>query len=574
MAISRTGRLWADIYLGFLVVAASIAVVTGIAGLHVRDGGVSLGMLLLLATATELYPLVSQAAASSLIAPILYVALLLYGWPGAVTVAAVGVTLGQVALRRSPRVILFNAAQYAIAAAAGARLSALDGRGALAPPAALLFVLGYYAASNLLGHGYLWIRGDRISRSHLKAVGRVELPSLLLASAAIAALVALQAAGDRVDPLGLAFFFLPFIGLGLVLRQAQDARLYQQQVLELVGALADSTATDARGSLSAIARALCREGSADAAVIIRLGQSPMELARWPGAADIGRHGARALGRLARMRGGTLEVRCGRPGERLQSWYVAVSPEGNVAVAAGRRRPYAYFGQMRRLVRTAATVAAATLEREELQRRQREVWLSAERARLARRVHDTLAQDLAALSMELASAERAAPGEGFLRLLLQQARGEAQSALKEVREAIVALSPEAEATDIPAALESLRAQYRTRGFNLSVELDGSLPCLPPEAAAALMRAAAEGVRNAFKYAGKEARLELSRTGAEVVLRIVDQGRGRAPGPAAGTGLGLRLLRQEIEHRGGRVDLRRHRRGAELEIAIPLPEGVGA
>lgn len=565
------GRLWSDAYLFLVAVAGASAIGVALSSLRLLETGDSLATLLLLASLTELYPLVASGASSSLIAPVLFVAFAIFGWPGAVLAAAGGIVLAQVALRRSLRIIVFNASQYVLAVAVGAHLPEWIHAPALSAPSAVLFFAGYYLASNFLSHGYLVVRGDILGRAHLRALLAVELPSLLLSLAAAAALLSLHAVGDRVNPLGLAFFFLPFIGLGFVLRQAHDGRLYQQQVLRLVSVLTAEPAAEAGSPLARVAQEMCRGAMADCAVLLRLGRVPRVLAGWPVASE--ERTARTVARLARRRGGSVEARRAGPRSRLQSWYAVVEPKGGIAVVIGRGRPFAYFGQMRRLVRTAAGVAAALLEREDLLARRQQAMVTAERTRLAQTIHDTLAQDLAAQGMDLAAAEREARGER-MRDLLRRARGANRQALTQVRDAIWALQPQRPEGDFAEAMRTLQAEYRARGFTLEVTLPQRLPPLSSEAAGVLRQGAAEAVRNAFKHAGGSASLRVRALDGEVVMQVVDEGR-RHPSPQMpGTGLGLRLLGQEVNRCGGRMELRPTGEGTEFELRLPVRAGASA
>ncbi len=568
-----SGRGWADAYLYVLLASALGASGVAVLRLHPGAGLASFVTLCVLAAAAELYPLIVRGAASSLIATILWVAFLSLGWAGAVLAALVGAVLGQVALRRAPRVIAFNAAQYILSAAVGAHAARLGHTSPVSIAAVALFLAGYYLTSNFLSYGYLLVRGDGIGRRHLQAVAAVEAPSLGLSLMAGLALLALHAGGDRVDPLGLAFFFLPFIGLGYVLRQSQDARLFQRQTLSLVNVLTAQPAGVLEDALRAMAGEICRDGAADAAALLKVSGPPRVLATSEHPNRKFEQRARAVGRLARMRGGEVQIRRIRPGEELQSWYAATGPEKAVAVVIGRRHPYAYFGQMRRLVRTAAGVLAALLEREQSLRRRQEAVVTAERARLARRIHDTLAQDLVALGVEIGAAERAVAQESVRDLLLH-ARAEARQALGRVREAIVALEPVGEHTDLFGVLQGLQAEYRGRGSELEIKVEEDLPELVGEVAQALVYGAVEGVRNAFKHSGGAVALRIAAEGQQVVLRVTDGGPAVQDGEPHGTGLGLRLLEQAVRRCGGQLELRHLPGGSEFELRVPLTEGAGS
>jgi signal transduction histidine kinase len=87
-------------------------------------------------------------------------------------------------------------------------------------------------------------------------------------------------------------------------------------------------------------------------------------------------------------------------------------------------------------------------------------------------------------------------------------------------------------------------------------------------------ATEGVRNAFKHADGSVTLQIAAADGQVVLQVLDSGRSAREGEPRGTGVGLRLLGQEVDRYGGHVEFRRLPEGSRFELRLPLAAGVGA
>ena len=207
----------------------------------------------------------------------------------------------------------------------------------------------------------------------------------------------------------------------------------------------------------------------------------------------------------------------------------------------------------------------------------------ERRRLARELHDELAQSLSAISAAAASirttAERDCP------TLVPEAERLAQTAMALMRSLRATLQnlrpPEIEDFGLAASLAALaRDQERAAGGRLAVavELDSDLNELPPTAAAHVYRIVQEGLTNIGKHAeARHARiaLELRPASAEQTasrrrwldLTIENDGCD-AVGTATGKGLGLIGMRERAMALGGQLDVVRVDRGFRLQAVIPF------
>jgi signal transduction histidine kinase len=170
--------------------------------------------------------------------------------------------------------------------------------------------------------------------------------------------------------------------------------------------------------------------------------------------------------------------------------------------------------------------------------------AAERARIARELHDSLGHHLAALSVNLELASRVA--EGSAAPPISAARESAQTLLGEVRSVVNATRAESE-VELRQALVVLASGVDRPRVHL--ELPSGALALAPPAAHALFRAAQEAITNAVRHAAAgNLWLEVRYEDGGVALAARDDGRGAAVVTA---GNGLQGMRERVEALGGRL-----------------------
>jgi signal transduction histidine kinase len=199
-------------------------------------------------------------------------------------------------------------------------------------------------------------------------------------------------------------------------------------------------------------------------------------------------------------------------------------------------------------------------------------VSAERLRIARDLHDGLAQDLAFIA---AHSERLAREFGADHPLAIAA----SRALAASRGQIVDLEAST-ASSTEAALREVAAEFGGRfGVDVKVDVDaaGTAARLEPSEHERheLVRIAREAIANAVRHGG--ARTVTVRLGSRrdnLLLRISDDGcgfNGSAGGQTSGTGLGLRTMRERAGHLGAHLRTR-HREGGGAEIDVVARPGA--
>jgi signal transduction histidine kinase len=198
----------------------------------------------------------------------------------------------------------------------------------------------------------------------------------------------------------------------------------------------------------------------------------------------------------------------------------------------------------------------------------------ERRRIAQDLHDGVIQDLAGLgyAMPIVAAHLSSGPEAA------DARDAVQHVSTCLSRDVAALRsmltdiypPDLEGEGLLAAVEELAQRAEDAGVLVSVHVTPGFSA-PLDAARLAYRVVREGLRNVLRHAHADtAEVQLSRLTDSVVVRVVDDGRGPGPDPAATPGhLGLRLLEDTVRDLGGRLDLSAGAAGgAILEAVFPI------
>jgi signal transduction histidine kinase len=202
---------------------------------------------------------------------------------------------------------------------------------------------------------------------------------------------------------------------------------------------------------------------------------------------------------------------------------------------------------------------------------------AERARLAREIHDTLAQGFVGISSQLDAVSMIMPADPEqARRYLDLARKMARHSLTEARRSVMDLRASVlEGQDLAAALQSGTAQWiEGSKVELSVDVSGPPNHLSQDMEQHLLRIAQEAVINVLKHAGaSRIWVKLHTEARRIYLRIVDNGRGfdqRDVFSDLGGHFGLIGMRERAERLGGELNLKsRPGEGTEVEVTVPLP-----
>lgn len=229
----------------------------------------------------------------------------------------------------------------------------------------------------------------------------------------------------------------------------------------------------------------------------------------------------------------------------------------VAVVRGYQALYRESEERRRLLEQLAAT------RDELATVSHAAGVAAERERLAREIHDTLAQGLSSIQLLLRAVERALPDQPENATAIEhvrQARQAAQDNLAEARRFVRALTPpDLEQGSLPAAIQRVCDTVAQRsGLTIDVRLSGTPTVVDTPYEVALLRIVQSALANATQHAhAQRVAVTLSYMDPGIALDIVDDGDGFDPAaPVAGPtdgGFGLAAMRARVADLGGRLSV---------------------
>jgi len=238
--------------------------------------------------------------------------------------------------------------------------------------------------------------------------------------------------------------------------------------------------------------------------------------------------------------------------------------------------------------------------QDLAARSREAGVLAERQRLSRDLHDTLAQGFTSVIAQLSAAELVLRGPAsdsdasaskngrldnsssdraaLAAPYLAQAQAVSRASLTEIRRLVLALRPSALADGpLPAALDRVVREWSAlHGVPASFE-STNVPELVQDAEVTLLRATQEGLSNVARHApASNVSVRLSHVDDLVLLEIDDDGVGipeQTSQPERG--LGIAGMRERAAALGGRVIVESYGgNGTSLTVALPFATAVAA
>ncbi len=255
-----------------------------------------------------------------------------------------------------------------------------------------------------------------------------------------------------------------------------------------------------------------------------------------------------------------------------AWLTALLAGGLQRALAQSRAQAAHLQQL-----SAQLELRVAEQTEQLLEQERAAATLEERTRLAREIHDTLAQGLSGIAVQIGAAERAlrvAPDGASQHLEL--AGNLTREALAEARRSVWNLRAHALTRgDLPDALQRVAELTSWQGLPVSFSCTGAAIALEPAVESTLLRVAQEALANALKHSGATAaQLSLAFLPGAVRLTVSDNGQGFraaeleqrfAPGPWGG--FGLLGMGERVAALGGLLTLE-NRDGAVVLAELPL------
>lgn len=254
----------------------------------------------------------------------------------------------------------------------------------------------------------------------------------------------------------------------------------------------------------------------------------------------------------------------------------------VAVLARSLTAGEFRGQQTELLSTLSSAAALVVRNAQLYARSEEAAIAEERTRIAREIHDGLAQNLSYLVLKIGVVQKLAlqNKDRELRKELNDISDQLRHDARDVRRIIFALRPvDIETEGFLPALEKYAKEFGAAN-DIAIEFNqrGDFEHLSPKLETALFRLTQEALNNIRKHArAKRVKIELSIDEHRVaILRVRDDGVGFDIEPAlqaarARGSVGLVQMRERAERAGGNFSIESARgKGTTILVRLPIRE----
>lgn len=216
---------------------------------------------------------------------------------------------------------------------------------------------------------------------------------------------------------------------------------------------------------------------------------------------------------------------------------------------------------------------STLALDRHQEKQQQLIVMEERATIARELHDSIAQSLSCMKMQVSCLQMqgdALPTES--RQLLGQIRNELNTSWAQLRELLTTFRLQLTEPGLRPALEASCQEYSAH-FGFTVQLDYQLPprFVPSHQAIHLLQIAREALSNALKHASAtEVTVTVSQRDNQVRLVVADNGRGVPDHAERSNHYGLIIMRDRAQSLRGDCQVRRRETGGTEVIVTFIPE----
>jgi signal transduction histidine kinase len=222
-----------------------------------------------------------------------------------------------------------------------------------------------------------------------------------------------------------------------------------------------------------------------------------------------------------------------------------------------------------------TLQAERRDRERAVLRTRQQAVTDERNRMARELHDTVAQGLVGVVLKLEESESLLDAQSPAKKCLLRALELARESVRETRESVWNLRPQAlRGSDLLSAIARL-AKELTDGSAIRVEFSfgGSVQQqqLPHEMEKGVLRIGQEALTNVVKHArASKVNVELTISEEQLQLSVEDDGLGFVPEcQRAGSGFGVRSMRERAQALGGTCQIYSQLgQGTRVRAVVPI------
>ncbi|GGY78574.1 nitrate/nitrite sensor protein NarX [Marinobacter zhanjiangensis] len=225
---------------------------------------------------------------------------------------------------------------------------------------------------------------------------------------------------------------------------------------------------------------------------------------------------------------------------------------------------------RRLLETLSDQLATAIFLEKQITEEQQLTLAEERAVIARELHDSLAQSLSYLKMQVARLRRlniTGEHEQTHDAILEELSTGLNSAYRQLRELLTTFRLKLDTPDLLTALRQTVDEFSVRmGQNIHLEYDLPPGTLSPNEEIHTLQIVREGLANAAKHAeASEVRVEVLFESPRVQVRILDNGKGLPGGDQPQQHYGLIIIQDRARTLGGKVTMN-NRDGGGVEVTL--------
>jgi PAS domain S-box-containing protein len=198
----------------------------------------------------------------------------------------------------------------------------------------------------------------------------------------------------------------------------------------------------------------------------------------------------------------------------------------------------------------------------------------ERRRIGRELHDSTAQELVAVALNLDLVQQRSAGRDVTTdNLLADSQAIIEQSQRELRTLAYELHPPAlDDMGLVGAVQEYAAGFTQRsGIKVTLDASPALGRFPSETERALFRVVQESLGNVHRHSGSPtAAIRIAREDGAVILEVIDQGCGlriRGDGTVAKAGVGLGGMRERVRQLGGRFEIESSGRGTTVRAIVP-------
>lgn len=253
-------------------------------------------------------------------------------------------------------------------------------------------------------------------------------------------------------------------------------------------------------------------------------------------------------------------------------FVGLGVVGTITIVAIWALANLQRARVRQLALTRDRAAQALREREQ----RTALAVAAERARIAREMHDVVAHSLSVIIAQADGGRFVAAQKPEQAVEVLGTIGETgRAALADMRSLLGVLRQEDETSfgpqPGPEMLSDLAERVRAAGLPVDLRIEGPLEDLPHTLGMSLFRLVQESLTNVLKHAGAGATVavRITRTAEQLTVEVIDDGRGTDP-ESDGQGHGLTGMRERMSVLGGTLQAGPlPSRGYRVRAVVPLP-----